>query len=218
MFVWVINCVTKDSFREMKMHKIRLILQNPKISCCACDGCKHSKHSAGIFWSLLQPVSAAQRGKIPTARPRLSILDAMPCLLMIRGKPRKPGSKMKKASCPQAEEISEILTQDALPGHAVHRSALMESWPMSWPSGTHSLLQWEERGGVFQQYCGQTTSSSGSQGSGLILLAISSPYIHMFVLSPTPCLNEKSGPSWHEAAHDRCWAVNKTDAARGQKR
>lgn len=58
MFVWVINHVTKDSSREKNMHKIRLILQNPKI-CCVCGGCEHTKRCAGIFPSApWQPVSA----------------------------------------------------------------------------------------------------------------------------------------------------------------
>lgn len=58
MFVWVINSVTKDSFRETNMHKIRLILQNSKI-CCVCGGCKHTKRCVGVFPSVLwQPASA----------------------------------------------------------------------------------------------------------------------------------------------------------------
>lgn len=77
----------------------------------------------------------------------------------------------------------------------LHSEALMDVNPVSWPSGTHSVLQQEKRRAVLQQSCGQAASSSVNQGDVLILLAKASLCIRMSVPSPTPCLNEKSEPS-----------------------
>lgn len=114
MFVWVSDRVTKDSFRETNRHKIRLILQNAKIFCYVCGGYERTKRYAGIFpsapWQPASPHFCCLEGKLLTARPSLSALGVPPCFLMICEKERKPESKRKKASHPQAEDILGTLT------------------------------------------------------------------------------------------------------------
>lgn len=106
---------------------------------------------------------------------------------------------------------------DALAGHSAHRSPPMESWP--WRAG-HLVPT-----ACCSRRKGEPSSAAAKQPAAVaareMALFIWQKPLHVSIYtsvpSPTPCLNEKSGPSWHEAAHARCWAVNETDAARGTK-
>lgn len=128
--------------------------------------------------SLLPP--AAPRGKTLTAKPKLNALDVPPWPVWKQG-------SLEEEKCTSSKSRWNFGNTDLK----------CPAWPhcpqKHWwradpdePSGTHRVLQWEERGAVFQQYCGQTTSSSSSQRNGLILLAKKPLHVYMRLFSHPP--------------------------------
>lgn len=213
-FVWVIDRVTEDRFRWINMHRTRLLLQNSKISCSVCVDVSTTNGALGF----------SQVCFCCPWRENADYWAKAECFECLAVTPCDPWEKQ------EAWEQKETGIWSTRGGNFWITDLGCPVWPcclekhadgeltlMSWPSGTQSVLQWEERGVVCQECCSQTTSSSGRQAKSLILWAKASPSIHMSVPSLIPCLNEKSGPSLHEAAHARCWTVNKSNTARVTK-